>query len=142
MSAAEPLSWVTRETPLRPEGVVGAGPAALALGRRLMAMDEESLSQLKAAVSPELILVLGDESRLPWARGVTYLGRDPQAPTLYVPTARRPSLPLALFRRALLKRLPASREPLAVLPEPLRVIPMSACASIALTRLKDWVEGL
>jgi hypothetical protein len=61
---------------------------------------------------PDVLLVVGDE--LPWADGVVYLGRDPDAPKLLLPTTLMPEVPVDLFERALLHKFADAAAPLAV----------------------------
>jgi hypothetical protein len=65
--------------------------------------------------------LLGATDDLPWADGVSYLGVDPEAPSLLLPTTMTPQLPLALFERAVLRRA-SSGGPFAVLANERRLV--------------------
>src|SRR5262245_15643876 len=109
-----PVTWQSRDHPLAAVAVAARGHAAIALARRLLELDAESLASLKGVSGGEFIIVIGDEESLPWVDGVIYLGRDSKAPSLLIPTTLTTSIPLALLERALAARFPAM-SPLAVL---------------------------
>lgn len=122
------VSWAARPTPIPPLVVVGYGDAARALCARLLLRDDATLSRLSGARSAGLIVVRSDDpAQLPWADGAVYLGRDPAAPTLYVPTTQLPTVPLALLERALRLRFPNLAPPLAVLPTRDGVLSLVEC---------------
>jgi hypothetical protein len=141
MSGPLTLAWGPRARPLEPTAVFAAGPAAAALLRRLGQRSEEALGALRGvAAAPgsalPFVLVLGEAALLPWADGVLYLGRDPAAPSLLLPTAASPLVPLALVERALLQRAPAQPPPLAVLPAPWGlVVPVGEARPLSRARL-------
>lgn len=97
--------WIRREPPLAPSAVLARGEAAAALVRSMRALPLDTLSELRAVVGAELIIVSGTGEALPWADGVVYLGIDPKAPALRMPTWLMPTLPVALLERAILARL-------------------------------------
>jgi hypothetical protein len=115
-----PLAWHPRLVPLEPVGVAARGEAARALIRRLLARTDEDLGRLSGVAGQEVILLLGAATDLPWVEGAAYLGRDPRAPSLLLPTNRHPGVPLALLERALLARAGRQKAepPLAVLLDP------------------------
>jgi hypothetical protein len=96
------MKWLPREPPLEACAVVAFGEAAKKL------RVPKSMPCIRTA---EMVLLIGDD--LPWADGVVYLGRDPAAPKLLLPTTLRPDVPLDLFERALLKKFEDA--PLAVI---------------------------
>ncbi len=120
------LGWSARPQPLIARAVAATGAVAVALGRRLAALDEDALARLTAvatggapatasgdalAVAHDgpLLVVLGDADALPWVDGVEYLGRDVAAPDLLLPTARAPTVPAPALQHALLARLATAR---------------------------------
>jgi hypothetical protein len=128
-----------RAEPLRPAGVVAEGQAALGLARRLLALEDAALARLSGVAAPGLLAVAGAEEDLPWVDGVAYVGRDPAAPSLLLPTATEPAAPAALLERALLASAPGAPLPLAVLDAPLRVVPLGAARPVERTRLAAWL---
>jgi hypothetical protein len=64
-----------------------------------------------------ILALLGPHDWLPWSPGVIYLAPDPNIPTLFLPTTKRPTLPPALVLAALTRRFPELRPPLALLPD-------------------------
>ena len=127
----DPARWARREPPLAPAAVLGLGPTARALGRRLLARPD--LGGLTAVAGDDLLLVIG-EGDLPWADGVTYLGREPEAPGLLVPTWARPPVSPTLLARA----LDAGDGVAVALDPPLR-IPLAGARALDRDRLTAWV---
>lgn len=117
-AAALAPRWLPRHPPLRPVAVAGWGAAARALAAAAL----PQAAALSLHVDPEddaLVLVLLPDApagALPWADGAVYLGVDPAAPALLLPTHRRPDLPLPLLAAAVLGRAPAGGAPWALLP--------------------------
>src|SRR5262245_37711227 len=93
------LAWTARDEPLAARAAVGG--AAGRRGRRLAELDDARRAGLTAVAGPGALVVLGESERLPWVDGVIYLGRDPAAPELLVPTALAPTVPAALLAHAL-----------------------------------------
>lgn len=90
--------------------------------------------------APGLLVILGEEKRLPWVDGVVYLGHDPQSPSLLLPTNLEPSVPAALLQRAL-EVVHKQRGPAALLLDPPAIVPLSAARTIARASLIKWLEG-
>lgn len=132
-----PLAWVPRATPLEPRAVAATGDTVHALRRRLLALDDASLAELRGVAAPGLLVVIGDAATLPWVDGVEYLGRDADAPLLLIPTALAPSVPVAALEAAVLARLRAARraaEPVAIV-RPSHLVPCGAAGPIDRARL-------
>ena len=134
------LTWHPRTTPLAPVGVAAVGETARQLARRLLAEDDESLDLLEGVAGSGWLVVVGPEASLPWVDGVIYLGRDPAAPALLLPTVLSPSIPATLVEQAFLAQFPALRPPLAVFPQPGNVISLGTARRIARTTLLKWLE--
>ena len=135
-----PLTWLEREPPLVPCAVAAWGEASRALAHSLLERDDAGLGALAAVAGDSLLVVLGEGPELPWADGVRYLGRDPDAPGLYTPTTLRPSAPAPLVERALSRHKEVAA-PFAVLPERSLVIPLSRARALARARLQEWLAG-
>ncbi|HEU4387096.1 MAG TPA: hypothetical protein VFV34_04825 [Blastocatellia bacterium] len=132
------VGWRPRPAPLSPVGVAATGVAAIELGLRLCDLDPESLTRLKGAATHGLLILLGEEERLPWADGVVYLGRDRNAPSLLLPTTLVPDVPIELFERALMARV--DRPPLAVLISPPIIAPVGMARRVTRDYLMRWIE--
>ncbi len=119
-----------REEPLPPAVLAAFGPAAARLRERLLRMSDEALAALSGVAGEGLLLVIGAD--LPWVDGAVYLGRDPAAPALFLPTTLESAVPSALLERALRNRNPRELAPLAVLPGDtgLRVVPLGVARPI------------
>jgi hypothetical protein len=92
-----------------------------------------------ALAGDDLLLLVGPGEALPWADGALYLGRDPAAPALLLPTMLAPSVPLELLERALRRRLAASG-PLALLPRAgaVEVVALAGARTVTAERLAQW----
>lgn len=135
------LTWTPRDVPLAARAVAAVGEVARALGRRLALLDDVSLGALAALASSEVLVVVGDESELPWIDGVTYLGRDESAPDLLLPTAMAPSVPPAILETAIKARC-AGAAPVAVLWSPPLIVPCGEARSIDRARLMSWLGAV
>jgi len=136
-----PLRWRARTVPLAPRALLARDQVARALARRLLAEGDVGLASLRACAADATLVVLADEARLPWVDGAVYLGHDPAAPALLVPTHREPGVPADLFAEALAMRL--GRGPWAVLPDDggLIAVPLAAAGPVSRARLETWLGG-
>jgi len=125
--------------PLAPAGLVAFRAAALELARKLLAMDDLSLTQWSAVSTSDVLVLLGDGQTLPWVDGVRYLGRDPLAPHLLFPTNREPDVPVDLLERALVQRSPVLSS-FAVIPELGKVISLSSARELSRQLLVSWLR--
>ena len=132
------ISWTPRQIPLLPVAVAARGDAALRLARRLLLLDDESLTRLKGVAGDELIVIKGAEQDLPWVEGVQYLGIDSEAPALLLPTNYEASWPQPLLARALAVRAEESGQ-IAVLPQPALLVPMKSARPVSRQRLTEWI---
>ncbi|WAS92418.1 bpX5 domain-containing protein [Nannocystis punicea] len=114
MTAAIHVTWRTRAVPLSPQAVAAAGPVAARLVDRLLTFTDDALTRLRGVAGPDLLVLTGESADLPWLDGVEYLGRDPLAPGLYIPTTLEPAPVAALLERALRQRAPQLAPPLAL----------------------------
>jgi hypothetical protein len=133
------VTWRPRFAPLAPLGVAARGTAATSLAHRLL-RDPDSLSLFKAVGAPGLLVILGEDQRLPWVDGVVYLGHDKQSPSLLFPTNLEPSVPAALLERSL-AAVHNLRGPCAVLLDPSAIIPLSEARTLAHASLSNWLEA-
>ena len=133
------LTWSAREPPLPAAGAVAEGAAARAMASRLCARSEEALARLRGVVAGDVVIVLGEPDDLPWVPGAKYLGRDPLAPSLWLPTTRAPQVSVALLERALGQA--PGRGPVAVLLDPPRLVPLAAARPVVRALLAAWLAG-
>jgi len=130
------VDFEPRHDPLEPVCVVGIGAVGRALAHRLLATPDETL---RGVATDDALLVLGPSASLPWVDGALYLGRDPEAPQLLLSTRERPSVPIDVFERAIL-RLARDPAPLAVLPTR-RLVSVAAARVIEPAQLRAWLQG-
>ena len=136
-----PIQWLPRPEPLRPTALAAQGQAALVLARRLLRdLDREEPLGLSGTASADLLILLGEAESLPWVDGVQYLGRDPDAPSLLLPTTLAPSVAPSLLERAFLRRFPGLAPPLAVLPSLACVASAAEARPLDRERLRAWLE--
>jgi hypothetical protein len=112
------------------------------LGQRLLARDDESLARLSGVHGNGLLLLIGEEQDLPWVDGASYLGKDPTAPGVFVPTAEEPSVPLPLLLRAVQASFPTVVPPFVILrdePGPI-LVPLALSFPIVREGLVRWLR--
>ncbi len=96
-AASLAITWSARPEPLPPVAVAAVGSAAVALRAATFARRLDGIN-LRAAASPEWIVVLGHVGDLPWVDGATYLGWDGG---WLLPTALAPYPGVAFVQAAL-----------------------------------------
>jgi hypothetical protein len=131
--------WRPRLIPLAPVGAVAQGSAASKLAHRLLQTPDE-LPKFKGVSAPGLLVILGEETLLPWVDGVSYLGRDSQSPSLFLPTNLVPSVPLSLLERSILTKHTAIA-PCALILDPPSIIPLCEARPLAREALVKWLEA-
>jgi MoxR-vWA-beta-propeller ternary system domain bpX5 len=123
-----PVRWEPRADPLAIRGVWARGPAAEALIARLRADPERVFRGLGGA---DWVLLLGEEP--PWVDDLVYLGRDPAAPRLLLPTHLAPYAGTVQAAAMLDRRVTAQCQghagPYAIVPE-FGVIPVGAARTV------------
>lgn len=133
-----PLDWPLRPVPLAPALAVARGASARRLLRRLRALPDAELGRLEGGVAPGLVVLRGGPAELPWVDGIAYLGREEAATGLFVPTTRQPSAPAALAEAALRARADLPAGPVAVLLDPLTVVPLGALRRLDRALVEEW----
>ncbi|APR84264.1 Hypothetical protein A7982_09613 [Minicystis rosea] len=133
-----PVAFRPRAVPLGILAAAARDAAAVALAKRLLARDDAALAALTGVSAPGLLVVLGDAATLPWVDGVVYLGRDPEAPSLLLPTALEPDVPAPLFERAVLARSQGGA-PIAVLLDPSMLVSVAGARPIERALLGSFV---
>jgi hypothetical protein len=106
----------------------------------LSASDALRFGRLLGVATPESLFVLGAVDDLPWVDGVAYVGRDPDAPALLLPTTHAPSVHPALLQQALL-RAGAGASRLLVQIAPPAIVPIDRAAPLARSLLERWVAS-
>lgn len=135
------VTWSDREPPLVACAVAAQGSVAKELANRLLHLDDAALLRLAGVAGPNTIVLLGDEADLPWVDGVLYLGRDPLAPSLLLPTRMEPLVPTAnLLERAMKGRFETLSPPLAILPETLTVISCNKALRLRRDRIEAFLS--
>lgn len=135
------VTWADREPPLVPCAVAASGDAAHRLAQRLLELDSSVANRLYGVAGPTTLLVIGEEANLPWVDGVSYLGRDPAAPGLLLPTHIEPLVPTAnLLERALRKHFAKLAPPLAVLPLTMTIISCHGALQLSPNKIEAWLR--
>jgi hypothetical protein len=135
------VSFRPRVTPLAPLAAAARGPAAELLADRLRRRDDAALGRLAGVAGPGLLVVIGAEQDLPWVDGIVYLGKDPGAPSLLLPTTIEPDVPAPLFERAMIAQAGDGAPPLAVLIDPPAIVGTGAARPIRRAELSAFLEG-
>jgi MoxR-vWA-beta-propeller ternary system domain bpX5 len=135
------VTWAEREPPLVPCAVAATGDVARRLAARLLELDRAVSNRLFGVAGQTTLVVLGEEADLPWVDGVSYLGQDPTAPGLLLPTHVEPIVPAAnLLERALRKRFVELAPPLAVLPATLTIVSCQHALQLVPNRIEAWLR--
>lgn len=131
-----------RELPLEPCAALALGGAVPPLVTRLLELDEERLSRMRAVRGRLFLLIQGGANDLPWSEGLLYLGKDEAAPRVLLPTTTAPSVPSALFERALARRCAdaALAGPWAVCLEPRLVISVASAQPLSRQRVRTLLD--
>ena len=136
------VGWTQRQDPLTPVGVAAVGTRARALARRLLDRDLAApLERLRAAATADALVILGAASDLPWVDGVVYLGKDPKAGSLLIPTNIAPSVPIDALERSLVGRLAGVETPIVVLPLNKRIFSAAPALPLGTLHLIRWLGG-
>lgn len=133
------ILWTPRDCPLTPVAVAGQRETSLQLARRLLQLNDESLGQLEGVAGRRVLVVQGRSDLLPWVNGVQYLGVDSIAPSVLFPTNYQTFLPQELLARALRVKLDKAGL-IAVLRDPLLLVPMQNAKTISRRTLGRWLE--
>jgi hypothetical protein len=134
------IAFTPRDTILDPVAVAGLGNAARALAHRLLALKDDRLRELRGAAGEGILIALGETAALPWAAGVTYLGYEPDAPRLLVPTMLRPAIAFDVFERAIARYAAPLSTPWAVLASPARVFSVANATTIDRKEILKWLD--
>ena len=132
-----PLEWLPRAQALPAVAVAASGAAGTQLLQALARLDP--LPALEGVVSANEVVVLGPFDALPWVEGAVYLGREPEAPTLLLPTTLKPAVPLPWLASAVVALCPVGR--VAVLPQSRRIVPLHAARLIESHTLRAALLG-
>jgi len=108
------IKWQNRLDSLEPRALIVFDEAATRLKERLISFEDERLSVLQGVFAENLLFITGDGENLPWIDGAIYLGKDENAPSIFLPTNLRPDLPIDLFEKSLLLKF-SEQKPFAVL---------------------------
>lgn len=136
MSPLVEIEWVRRAAPLAPCGLWAAGSSATQIATRLLRSTDEERAALTGVASDDTVVIIGPGSALPWADGVRYLGRDPDAPGLLMTTTVAPALPSALVLRALRR---AGHAGLIAVIQPETVVHLDDALPLDRAALEGWL---
>jgi hypothetical protein len=134
------VQLVRRAAPLQPCAVVAQGDIARRLAQRMCSADDVVLHRLRVIVAHGRVIILGVDSDLPWVDGVSYLGIDPDAPTLRMPTTLAPSVASDIFERAIQQRI-KGQPVVALLPDPLRIMSLDGASRWTRGDWQTWLQG-
>lgn len=129
------LGWAPRVVPLVPAALVAVRGVIPALHARLAGADDDALGRLRGVCTDDVWIVLGEAEDLPWVDGLTYLGRDPEAPSLWLPTYLEVRPPAVLVERALRARLGGG--PLALFGTPPRLVGLGEARVLDRARMAE-----
>lgn len=120
-------------------GLVGIGPLAQAVLHRVLGAEEDTRGRLRVVASPQIAVVLGEPTDLPWVDGAVYLRHEG---SLLVPTWQRVDVPWDVLQRALARRHPELAWPALLLPDQGWLVSVAAASApdpVALrSRMEEW----
>lgn len=122
------IEWIDDDAPPPPQGVIAFGEAAHALFALVERRLADEQPRWWATAHGDGLIVTGPGETLPWLDGVRYIAPRPEAPTLWLPTHRRPALPLDLLAAAATRR--HARSPLLLWPEPAQFMPLDRLRNV------------
>lgn len=122
------IKWQNRLDSLQPLALIAFDKAAIRLKEKLLSFDDEKLSSFQGVFAQNLLFIIGDSKILPWINGGIYLGKDQNAPTIFLPTNLRPTIPIDLFEKVLLGKF-AKQRPFAVVKN--QIIPIGKTLPIS-----------
>jgi hypothetical protein len=135
------MSWVDRKIVLAPIAAYAHGAAAIELAHKLSKWPADRLAKLSGVSTKNTIVVLAQqEDELPWVDGIQYLGKDPAAPQLLLPTALAPDVHAGLFERAIAGKA-RTVGLIAVVPDPPAIIPMKPALPLTVAKLAAFLEA-
>ncbi len=134
------LHWQERGQALRPAGLVAPRTLACTLLAGLAQRDAADLQGLSVVATSAMLVLLGEEAKLPWFDGVRYCAPAPDANGLWLPTGRVPGLPADLLYEALRRR--TGQAQLLLWPEPAPAIVLGLDDALPLQpKVLDWLTG-
>jgi len=99
------LAWALRAEPLPVVACFASGRQPATLDRRLQSLGGPRVAGLRLIETVQGTLILGAESALPWMPDLIWLGREPGAAQLLLPTQWQPGLPLEWVEAACVQRV-------------------------------------
>lgn len=85
-------------------------------------LQDAHAARITVCARSDMLVLFGEEDKLPWVEGVRYAAPSTIAPQLWLPTVEHPDVPHDLLARALLKQ--HARQPLLLWRTPLGVVPL------------------
>jgi len=116
---------------------VGRGEVGCQLLEKCLRFDDGRLRAYEGVAANDIVLIKSSQE-LPWVKEALYLGRDPLAPHLYVPTNLQPDLSMALFDKAIYRK--SGVAPVAVLPYYSALIPLTGLLALNRGVITAWLE--
>lgn len=135
------VAVVAREVPLVVSALYAQAAAAVGVLKQLVAGAPQRLSALRGVAAADCVVLLGPATELPWADGVIFLGQDPRAPRLLLPTYYEPDVPLDLLERRIFDGEQPPAAPVAVLPHARRLIALGHARVPELDALAAWLHS-
>lgn len=116
------FDWVQTEDVLTPALCLIQKAQFETLNTRLLKYSDQRLSELRGVWNHSFVVLIGEESALPWLEQVSYYGNHPHSPHLYTPTQLVCSLSHDIVQRLVLAQYGNGNYVLD--PEEKRIIPL------------------
>lgn len=115
--------WRTVDAPMPARAAVAWGSTLPHfLARLTPLLKDECAARMTVCARSDMVVLFGEEDKLPWVEGVRYAAPSAIAPQLWLPTVEHPDVPHDLLARALYKQ--HTRQPLLLWHTPLCVVPL------------------
>lgn len=135
------LEWHARSTAMdaptpQPVALVAQHRVARAVLLRLCTLEAADMARLSVSATMDFLLLTGPPELWPWADGVQYCAPAADAPGLWLPTHRVPTIASDLLYAALCKRVGSS--PLLLWHEPEQIFPLNETVNLT-PALLQWL---
>lgn len=137
------IQWRQSPAPLTPEGILVTGEQKQHLFECLAQMTSEQLATLRGSHNEHIALLIGPPESLPWlpvsgSSDAVYVGKNPLAPHLWLPTHLTPSVPIDLLDKAIIRQFGAKQFVLE--PHLKQLFGLDTLASLATLKIKELSE--
>lgn len=130
--------WQVNHASQRIGAAVAWYQVRVTLLNHLLNLDKEQYTQLQMVTNNDVVVILGEQSSLPWVDGIQYASCNESDSRLWLPSHLIPSVPVRLLADAFYQRY--HQAPLLVWHLPQAIIPLDKPQTVTRARLKYLLE--